>query len=436
MNIPETKITTLSNGLRVATEHAPSETCTVGLWIGSGSRFETERNNGTAHFLEHMYFKGTGNRTRIQLESEIEQMGAHLNAYTSREQTAYYARCLKKDSERMVSILGDILLNSELDAGLIEQERDTILREKEEVEKIHEEVVFDHLHATAYQGTSLGLTILGSDENIRTIKREDLVSYINNHYTAQNMVLVGAGGVDHDKLCEMGERVFKGLRSQSRVPAPPSTEFTGSEVRIRDDTMRDAHLAFAVEGVGWNHPDHIPLLVAQTIVGSWDKSLGNGLHLSSKLAQQVSANELCNSFTSFNTTYTDTGLFGVYAVAGDRTKLIELSETILKTWRRQCVNATDADVYRAKNQLKTSLLLSLDSSVQVAEEIGRHVLCYGRRISPFELDKMIEQVDAAKVRQVALEYLYDSDPAVVGYGPVESLQDYNRIRSAMSPIYV
>ena len=153
---PFTEITTLSNGLTVATEaHPHAQTATVGVWIDAGSRAETDTNNGTAHFLEHMAFKGTGRRSQHSLELEVENLGAHLNAYTSREQTVYYAKSFRKDVPHAVDIISDILQNSKLESTAIERERDVIVREQQEVDKQYEEVVFDHLHAVAYQGTSL-----------------------------------------------------------------------------------------------------------------------------------------------------------------------------------------------------------------------------------------------------------------------------------------
>merc|ERR1711977_746827 len=161
------KSTTLSNGFTIATEHAPyAQTSTVGVWIDAGSRAETDRTNGTAHFLEHLAFKGTQKRTQNQLELEIENMGGHLNAYTSRENTVYFAKAFNSDVPQFVDILSDILQNSRLEESAIERERDVILRESEEVEK---QVVFDHLHATAFQHQALGRTILGPRQNIRDI---------------------------------------------------------------------------------------------------------------------------------------------------------------------------------------------------------------------------------------------------------------------------
>ncbi|XP_047277008.1 mitochondrial-processing peptidase subunit beta isoform X5 [Homo sapiens] len=193
LNVPETRVTCLESGLRVASEDSGLSTCTVGLWIDAGSRYENEKNNGTAHFLEHMAFKGTKKRSQLDLELEIENMGAHLNAYTSREQTVYYAKAFSKDLPRAVEILADIIQNSTLGEAEIERERGVILREMQEVETNLQEVVFDYLHATAYQNTALGRTILGPTENIKSISRKDLVDYITTHYKGPRIVLAAAG---------------------------------------------------------------------------------------------------------------------------------------------------------------------------------------------------------------------------------------------------
>ncbi|KTW30329.1 mitochondrial-processing peptidase subunit beta [Pneumocystis carinii B80] len=334
--IPKTETTTLSNGFTVATESFPyAKTATVGVWIDSGSRSESIENNGVAHFLEHLAFKGTKNRTQQDIELEIENMGAHLNAYTSREQTVYYAKSFQDDVPKVVDILADILQNSKFEPSSIERERDVILREQEEVDKQTEEVVFDHLHATAYQGHPLGCTILGPKENILSIKHEHLVSYINENYTADRMVLVGAGGVSHEQLVELAEKYFSNLPvspnpldiGSSRGVAP---KFTGSEVRIRDDTSPTANIAIAVEGVSWKHPDYWVMLVMQAIVGNWDRTLGSASHLSSKLSGIVSKYNLANNFMSFSTSYSDTGLWGIYLVSENLTGLDDLVHFALK----------------------------------------------------------------------------------------------------------
>ena len=215
---------------------AHGETATVGVWIDAGSRYENDRNNGTAHFLEHMAFKGTKNRTQQQLEIEIENMGAHLNAYTSREQTVYYAKVFKSDVPKAVEILADILQNSLLDEGAITRERDVILRESVEVNKQYEEVILDELHSTAFMGTGLGRTILGPDENIKNLTKGDLQDYIKTHYTSDRFVIAAAGAVDHTQLVDLTQQHFGGLPAGGAVKFEPAV-FTGSDKRIRYDSM-------------------------------------------------------------------------------------------------------------------------------------------------------------------------------------------------------
>ena len=228
-----------------------------------------------------------------------------------RENTVYYAKSFNSDVPATVDILADILQNSKLEASAIERERDVILREQEEVDKQLEEVVFDHLHATAFQHQPLGRTILGPRENIQSIKREDLDSYIKTNYTADRMVLVGAGGVQHEQLVELAEKYFSKVPSQSpstSVLVPKEKpDFVGSEVRIRDDTLPTANIAIAVEGVGWKDPDYFTALVTQAIVGNWDRAMGSSPYLGSKLSTFVHTHQLANSFMSFSTSYSDTG---------------------------------------------------------------------------------------------------------------------------------
>ncbi|KAJ3182381.1 55 kDa erythrocyte membrane protein [Geranomyces variabilis] len=438
-NVPETKITKLANGFTIASESNPNyQTATVGVWIDAGSRFETEKTNGTAHFLEHMAFKGTKSRTQVQLETQIENIGGHLNAYTSREQTVYYAKSLSSDVGTSVEILSDILQGSTLNTDAIERERDVILREAEEVDKQKEEVVFDHLHASAFQGSPLGRTILGPNENIKSITRKDLTDYISTNYTPERMVLAAAGGVEHDALVKLAEKHFGSLAVGTATSGPGKqlkAKFFGSDLRARFDDHPTAHIALAVEGVSWTSPDYWALLVAQSIVGSWDRSLGAAPHVSSKLAQNLNKWGLANSFMSFNTSYSDTGLFGVYAVSESRMHLDDLIHYIQQEWHRLAVAVTETEVFRAKNQLKTSLLLALDGTTPIAEDIGRQMLVYGKRLTPWEVDGLIEKVTAEDVMKVAKQYIHDQEVCMVGYGPIESLPDYNRVRSAMSPIW-
>ncbi|KAI9462269.1 Metalloenzyme, LuxS/M16 peptidase-like protein [Boletus coccyginus] len=440
VNIPApiTETTTLPNGLTVATEsHAHAQTATVGVWIDAGSRAETDKTNGTAHFLEHMAFKGTSRRNQHALELEVENLGAHLNAYTSREQTVYYAKSFRKDVPVAVDIISDILQNSKLENAAVERERDVILREQQEVDKQLEEVVFDHLHSVAFQGQPLGRTILGPKANILSIKRDDLANYIKTNYTADRMVLVGTGGVDHKELVKLAEKHFSSLPvSLNPIPlgrlAHHPTDFVGSEVRIRDDELPCAHVAIAVEGVGWSSPDYFPMLVMQSIMGNWDRSLGASPLLSSRLSHIISSNNLANSFMSFSTSYSDTGLWGIYLVSENLMNLDDMAHFTLKEWARMSMAPTDVEVERAKSQLKAGLLLSLDGTTAIAEDIGRQLVTTGRRMTPKQIENAVDAVTPEEIRRVAQKYLWDKDIAIAALGPVEGLLDYNRLRADMS----
>ncbi|KAJ7584746.1 Metalloenzyme, LuxS/M16 peptidase-like protein [Mycena floridula] len=435
---PFTEVSTLSNGLTVATESQPSaQTATVGVWIDAGSRAETDKTNGAAHFLEHMAFKGTGRRTQHALELEVENIGAHLNAYTSREQTVYYAKSFRKDVPTAVDIISDILQNSKLDPQAIERERDVILREQQEVDKQMEEVVFDHLHAVAFQGQPLGRTILGPKANILSLQRDDLSSYIKTNYTADRMVLVGTGGVDHAELVKLAEKNFSSLPiSSNPIPlgrlAHPKTTFVGSEVRIRDDEKPTANIAIAVEGVGWSSPDYFPMMVMQTIFGNWDRSLGASPLLSSRLSHIISSNNLANSFMSFSTSYSDTGLWGIYLVSENLVNLDDLVHFTMKEWTRMSLAPTQVEVERAKNQLRAGLLFSLDGTTAVAEDIGRQIVTSGRRMTPAQMENAIDAVSLDEIKRVAKKYLWDKDFALAAVGSIEGLFDYNRLRNDMS----
>lgn len=439
-NSPFTEVSTLSNGLTVATEsHPHAQTATVGVWIDAGSRAETDATNGTAHFLEHMAFKGTNRRSQHALELEVENLGAHLNAYTSREQTVYYAKSFRKDVPQAVDIISDILQNSKLENSAIERERDVILREQQEVDKQMEEVVFDHLHSVAFAGQPLGRTILGPKQNILSIKRDDLANYIKTNYTADRMVLVGTGGVDHQELVKLAEKQFSTLPvSPNPIPlgrlAHPKTKFVGAEVRVRDDDLPTAHIAIAVEGVGWSSPDYFPMLVMQSIFGNWDRSLGASPLLSSRLSNIISTNNLANSYMSFSTSYSDTGLWGIYLVSENLMNLDDLTHFTLREWTRMSVGPTSVEVERAKSQLKASLLLSLDGTTAIAEDVGRQLVTSGRRMTPKQIEQAVDAVTVADIQRVAQKYLWDQDIAIAAVGPLEGLLDYNRIRADMSSL--
>jgi len=431
LKAPTTDVTTLDSGLRVASETVVgSETATVGVWIDAGSRYETAQNNGAAHFLEHMAFKGTDKRSQQQLEVEIENMGGHLNAYTSREQTVYFAKVFKNDVGKAVEILSDILLNSKLDEAAIDRERDVILREMAEVNKQQEELVLDHLHATAFQGTGLGRTILGPEENIRSLTKNDLADYIATHYTAPRMVIAGAGAINHDELCGLAATHFGNVpkvpKGGVEVAMDPAV-FTGSDIRVKFDSDDTAHVAFAFEGASWTSEYAFPLMLLQSILGSYDRTSGLGKNMASKMCQEVSEYELAHSISCFNTCYKDTGLFGIYFVAPDN-KLDDLMWHVMNNIVRLVHVPSDEEVDRAKVNLKATMLMGLDGNSNVAEDIGRQLLTYGRRMTPAEIFSRIDAVTTADVKATAAKFINDEDHALAAVGGIHELPDYNWIR--------
>lgn len=430
---PATKVTTLSNGVRVATERvAGQSTATVAVNVDVGSRFEAESNNGVAHFLEHMFFKGTTSRPQAQLESETELLGYQLNAFTSRETTVFSATVDKAGVPWGLETLSDLILNPRFDDAAVERERGTILREMEEVDGMIEEVVFDRLHETAYRGTALARTILGPVENIKSISAADIRAFVNTHYVAKNMVITVVGDVDHDAVHAEAEKRFAAVarEPQGAARAPGGRDdavFTGSDIRVRYDSMPEAHIAYAFPTEGFNSPEVPALMVMQSMLGHWDGSPG-GEHSSTPLVSYAAQRNAATLLRPFHTMYSDTGLFGVYCVAPP-TAVQELMGMVASQITGLAHNPTERLVEEARNQTIVNMLAELTDNNGVAcEEIGRHLLSYGRRIHPLELADRVSRVTVADVRNVARRRFYDRDFAMAAVGGVYELPDYNWLR--------
>uniref|UniRef100_A0A665VCR9 Mitochondrial-processing peptidase subunit beta n=1 Tax=Echeneis naucrates TaxID=173247 RepID=A0A665VCR9_ECHNA len=439
LGAPETRLTALDNGLRVASEETGHATCTVGLWISAGSRYESEKNNGAGFFLEHMAFKGTKNRPQTELEQQVESMGAHLSAYTSREHTAYYMKTLAQDLPKAVELLSEVVQNCSLSEAEIEQQRGVVLRELEEVENNLQDVCLDMLHATAFQGTPLGNSVLGPSDNARTLTRQDLVDYVNSHYKAPRIVLAAAGGVNHDELVTLAKSHFSGVSFEyegDAIPVLSPCRFTGSEVRMRDDGLPLAHIAIAVEGAGAASPDIVPLMVANSIIGSYDLTYGGGKHLSSRLARLAVEEKLCHSFQAFHSSYSDTGLMGIYFVT-DKERIEDMMHWSQNAWSviplgdLECLSSFYIKTHKKLLESQIDTPVCQLGTTPICDDIGRHILNYGRRIPLAEWDARIDAVTPRMVRDICTKYIYDKCPAVAAVGPIEQLPDYNRMRSAM-----
>lgn len=439
--LPRYQTSILPNGLTVASEVMPgTRTATVGVWINAGSRADNPKNSGTAHFLEHLAFKGTDKRTQLNLELEIENLGSQINAYTSRENTVYYTKCLERDVNQNIDILSDLLTKSKLEKRAIENERHVILQESDEVDKMYDEVVFDHLHAVAFKNQDLGRTILGPRELIKTINRDDLVNYITTNYKGDRMALIGVGCVDHDALVEQAQKHFGHIK-KSTVPFNHGDDvpiFHGSETRVQDDSMPVTHVALAVEGVSWSAPDFFTASVANGIIGTWDRSVGIGSNSPSPLAITAAMGgpdkmPIANSYMAYTTSYADTGLMGVYFTAEKDTDLSLFVDAVSAEWARlKSGNISDEEVERSKAQLKASLVLALDDSTAIAEDIGRQLVNTGFRLSPESVFERVEAITKKDVVDWANYRLKNKPVALSAVGNVRSLPSLPEITKALA----
>ncbi|KAI3909376.1 hypothetical protein MKW98_007900 [Papaver atlanticum] len=301
----------------------------------------------------------------------------------------------------------------------------------EDVYSQAEELVFDHLHAAAFQYSPLGRTIIGPAANVKAITKKHLETYIKDHYTAPRMVIAAAGNVKHEDIVNQVKKHFTKLSTYPTTIAQlvefEPAIFTGSEVRIIDDDVPLAHLAVAFSGASWTDPDSVALMVMQSMLGSWNKSAGGGKHMGSELAQRVGIDDIAENMMAINTNYKDTGLFGVYATCKSDC-LDDLAFAIMYEMSKLSHRVSEADVTRARNQLKSTLLLHIDGTSPVAEDIGHQLLTYGRRIPFAELMARIDAVDASTVKRVANRFIFDKEVAIAAKGPIQKLPDYNWFR--------
>ncbi|EGV66888.1 LuxS/MPP-like metallohydrolase [Yamadazyma tenuis ATCC 10573] len=306
---------------------------------------------------------------------------------------------------------------------------------------MYDEVVFDHLHAIAFRNQDLGRTILGPREIIKVINRNNLVDYITTNYKGDRMALIGVGAVNHDELVEKANKYFGHIK-KSEVPFKQSGGdlpiFHGDEVRIQDSTMPVTHIALGVESASWSAPDFFTASVASGIIGHWDRSLGVGSNSPSPLAVSAATGGLngepmANSYMSYTTSYADTGLMGIYFTADKDANLKLFIDALLKEWARfKAGDITEEEVERAKSQLKASLLLALDDSTAIAEDIGRQLVNTGYRLSPEEAFERVEAITKKDIVDWARYRLKDKPIALAALGNVQTLPSHAEIQKGLS----
>ena len=411
------RVTVLESGLTVATDAmAEFETASVGVWIDAGTRHERAEVNGIAHLLEHMAFKGTETRTAREIAEQIEAVGGHLNAHTSREHTAYYARVLKEDVGLAVDILADILQHSVFDEEEFAREREVVIQEINQAQDTPDDIIFDRLQEVAFPDQPMGRPILGTVKRVNGFGRATLADYMAEHYRAPRMVLAAAGGVDHEALVELAGEAFGELEPETPSAKEPA-RYEGGDYREKRE-LEQLHLAFGFSGVAFADPDFYPAQVLSTV-------LGGGM--SSRLFQEVREKRgLAYSVFSFSSSYVDGGLFGIYAGAGEE-RAPELVPVICDQVALVAAEANEEETARARAQLKAGLMMAMESSPARCEQLGRQIQVYGRPIPSSEMIAQIDAVDAAAVRKAAAR-ITDSGPlALTAIGPIGRLDNYDKV---------
>jgi predicted Zn-dependent peptidase len=420
MPAPTSQLTTLPNGFRIVTEHMPGLlSASAGIWVMAGGRHERVDQNGIAHFLEHMAFKGTKRRNALRIAEEIEDVGGYINAYTSREMTAYYARVLAGDVALALDVIGDIVLNPLFRTDDIETERHVILQEIGQALDTPDDIIFDWLQAAAYPDQSFGRTILGPSERVSAFKAKDLKAFVAENYGPEQMILAAAGGVDHDAIVKQAEELFGGLKAQPQKLFQPAA-FHGSERREVKD-LEQAHFAMAFDAPGYRHAD---VYTAQL----YSMAMGGGM--SSRLFQKIREERgLCYSIFAQSGAYEDAGQITIYAgTSGD--EISDLMGLTVDELKRASDDMTEAEVARARAQIKAGMLMGLESPSSRAERIARLLAIYGRVPGIDEAVEKIDAVSVADVRRYAAE-LCGSGAALALYGPVDSAPALEAMRERL-----
>jgi predicted Zn-dependent peptidase len=416
-----TQLSTLGNGLRVATDRVDTvESVSLGIWVDVGTRHEPADINGVAHFLEHMAFKGTERRSARAIAEEIEAVGGQVNAYTSRESTAYYAKVLKEDVPLALDILADILQHSTFDPEELERERTVILQEIGQANDTPDDIIFDHFQECAYPDQAMGRPVLGRPEIIRQLDRDAVVSYLRDHYGAQRMVLAAAGNLEHGRLVDLAQKLLSEFPAERSAATEPA-RYAGGD-RREDRDLEQLHLVLGFPGVVLGDPDYYAAAVLST-------AFGGGM--SSRLFQEIREKRgLVYAIQSFVHGYRDGGLFGIYAGTGEE-EAAELVPALCEEALRLEDGLTEIELNRAKAQMKAGLLMSLESTSARCEQLAQHLLIHGTPFDPPEMVRRIEAVDDAAIRRVVARWR-SAPPTLAALGPLSRLEEFDRLRTRLA----
>jgi predicted Zn-dependent peptidase len=406
------EVTSLPSGLVVVTDAMKHlETASLGVWISAGSRDERPDEHGISHLLEHMAFKGTSRRSARQIAEEIEAVGGDLNAATSVETTAYYARVLRADVPLALDVLSDILTDPSFDPDELRREQNVIVQEIGAAEDTPDDLIWDRLQEVAFAGQPIGRSILGTPSTVRSFDRSRLAAYLARNYRGPDMVIGAAGAIDHATIVAQVERSFARFAGPPAPPPEPARFVGGSHIEARD--LEQVHVALAMHGLPQRDPNLYSLQIFSNV-------LGGGM--SSRLFQEVREQRgLCYTIYTFHSPYADTGVFGLYA-GTDADDVGELMRVVVDEINGTAENANEAEIGRAKAQMKAGLLMALESSSARAEQLARQIINWGRPIPLDEIVAKIEAVTVESVRAAGRALIARGRPAVAALGPGPGLE--------------
>ncbi|MDC0074493.1 insulinase family protein [Alphaproteobacteria bacterium] len=415
MTDPE--ITILQNGIRVVSEHhSHLHTTAVGIWVNVGSRNESSNLNGISHLLEHMAFKGTSSRSALDIVNQIESVGGHLNAYTSRENTAYYARILKDDIELAVDILSDIIKNSTFQESELNKEISVIEQEIAQCNDTPDDIIFDHFQHTAFPEQSLGRPILGKMKVLNSLDRKKIITYMKQEYTPERIVISASGYIKHDLLVSLINDRLNNISSKPSSNFQPGKYFGGDYREVKE--LEQSHILIGFPGVSYGDIDYYTSQLFSII-------LGGGM--SSWLFQEIRENlGLCYSISAFSTSYTDTGLVGIYT-GTSKENINRIFPAISSLVVRMKEKVTNEELNKAKSQLKASLMMSLESSSSRCENFARQLLIFDKLISTNEIISKIDSINIKMIKNFSENMLKSKRLTLAAIGPVSSMDEYSNI---------
>ncbi|MBX3529199.1 MAG: insulinase family protein [Rhizobiaceae bacterium] len=415
------EVSRLSNGMTVATESLPHiETVALGIWVKSGARNEQDDEHGIAHLLEHMAFKGTSSRSAWDIASQIENVGGEINAATSVETTSFYARVLKDDVALAIDILADILTDSSFDADELEREQHVILQEIGAAHDTPDDIVFDRFTETAFRHQTIGRSILGTPETVKSFTSANIRGFMDRQYGADRMVVVAAGAVDHDTFVREVEKRLGSFRAKSEGVTPQLATYVGGDFREHRDLM-DAQILLGFEGRAYHVRDFYASQVLSMI-------LGGGM--SSRLFQEVREKRgLCYSVYAFHWGFSDTGLFGVHAATG-ADDIEELVPVILSELEKASERISQQELDRARAQYRAGLIMSGESAASRASQVARQLLLFGRPIPMEELVDRLSKLTVERLTDLAGR-LFSTKPTLTAIGPVGKLAQYETLQSGL-----